>query len=115
MFFAGMAKQMGAIKITGTIGETCFYKMNGEYYARRKSSLSRKRVKTSKAFKETMRYAGLMAKASVISSTIYQLLPKKKKSRKLYQQLTGKAMQLLKQDLSKTETVKRLKAFVKKL
>lgn len=105
-----MAKQVGQIKIKGTIGGICFYKLDGNYYARTKSSLSGKRVKTSKAFQETMRYADLFAKASVIGSTIYRLLPKNKRDRKLYQQLTGKAMRMLKKGLTEKQVIKSLKA-----
>ncbi len=104
-----MAKQVGTIKIKGTIGSICLYKLDGNFYARTKSSLDGKRVKKSKAFRETMRYARLFAKASVIGSTIYRMLPKDKRSRKVYQQLTGKAMKMLKDDLSEKEVIKKLK------
>jgi ribosomal protein L13 len=104
-----MAKQAGIIKIKGTIDGICFYKLDGNYYARTKSSLDSKRVKTSKPFRETMRYARLFAKASVIGSTIYRMLPKDKRSRNVYQQLTGKAMKMLKDDLSEKEVIKKLK------
>lgn len=86
-----MAKQAGMIKIEGTIDGICFYKLDGNYYARAKSSLDGKRVKKSKAFRQTMRYARIFAKASVIGSTIHRMLPEDKRSRKVYQQLTGKA------------------------
>jgi len=45
-----VAKQIGATKITGTIQNICFYKMEGQYYARQKSSLTGKRVKKDPAF-----------------------------------------------------------------
>jgi hypothetical protein len=37
-----MAKQIGDIKITGTYDNVTYYKMDGEYYARSKSSLTGK-------------------------------------------------------------------------
>lgn len=108
-FLGCMAKQTGPIKITGTIDNTCFYKLEGEYYARQKSSLSRRRVKTSTAFKETMRYAGLLAKASVIASKVYSVLPPEKKNRKVYQQLTGKAMRMLKDSVDEGKVLRLLR------
>ena len=93
-----MAKQAGPIKISGTISEICFYQLYEEYYARRKSTLSGKRVKKDPAFKETMHYAELLAVASKIASAIYSKLPSEQKSRKKYQAMTGKAMQLLKNE-----------------
>lgn len=104
-----MAKQVGTIKIKGTIDGICFYKLAGNYYARTKSSLDGKRVKKSRSFGETMRYARLFAKASVIGSTIYRMLPKNEKDRKVYQQLTGKAMKMLKDGLNEKEVIKKLK------
>jgi hypothetical protein len=92
-----MAKQAGTIKIRGAIGDICFYRLHDEYYARTKSSLSAKRVKYHPAFKETMKYAALLACASKIASVIYKRLPKEEKSRKKYQAMTGQAMLLLKE------------------
>jgi hypothetical protein len=108
-----MAVQTGVIKITGTISGICFYKLHGKHYARLKSSLSSKRVKNSPAFSNTMRYARLLATASVIGSEVYRLLPKEKKGRKVYQQLTGKAMKMLREGLNKREVSDKLKTEIK--
>jgi len=99
-----MAKQAGTIKVSGTIGDICFYRLYEEHYARAKSSLSGKRVKHNPVFKETMKYAALLACASKIASVIYKRLPKEQKSRKKYQAMTGHAMQLLKKKMD-IETV----------
>jgi hypothetical protein len=95
-----MAKQAGTIKIKGTIGDICFYRLHEEHYARTKSSLSAKRVKHHPAFKETMKYAALLACASKIASVIYKRLPKEQKSRKKYQAMTGQTMRLLKEKMN---------------
>src|SRR4030095_6884031 len=102
-----MAKQAGPIKISGTIGDICFYQLHEEYYARTKSSLSGKRVKKDPAFKLTMQYAGLLACASKIASVVYKKLGAEEKSRKKYQEMTGKAMQLLKKEMD-SETIMEL-------
>jgi hypothetical protein len=95
-----MAKQAGAIKIQGTIGDICFYRLHEEHYARTKSSLSAKRVKHDPAFDATMKYAALLACASKIASVMYKQLPKEQKSRKRYQAMTGQAMRLLKEKMN---------------
>jgi hypothetical protein len=95
-----MAKQAGTIKISGTIGDICFYRLYEEHYARTKSSLSAKRVKNEPAFKETMKYAALLACASKIASVIYKRLPQEEKSRKKYQAMTGQAMRLVKEKMN---------------
>ena len=95
-----MAKQAGTIKISGTIGDICFYRLYEEHYARTKSSLSAKRVKHDPAFKETMKNAALLACASKIASVIYKRLSKEEKSRKKYQAMTGQVMRLIKEKMN---------------
>ena len=90
-----MAKQIGPYKITGTIQNICYYKMDGQYYARLKSSLDGKRVKTDPAFAETMRYAELLGRASKLVSTVYHRIPKEERSRELFKRLTGETMKEL--------------------
>jgi hypothetical protein len=71
------------------------YMRNGKLYARSRTSLSGLRVKTDPAFKPTMEYAELMARASKIGSEVYQVVPQNKKQRSLYNKITGRAMKLL--------------------
>jgi hypothetical protein len=91
-----MAKQIGPIRVTGTVQNLCFYKMEGKYYVRAKSSLNGKRVKKDKAFKQTMAYANLLARASKIAAAFYRKLTKEERGLKIYRELTGKVMQELK-------------------
>ena len=90
-----MAKQAGTYHITGCKGNLCFYKMDGKYYVRMKSSLTGKRVKKSPAFKRTMQYAALLADASKIASALYKTLPTDSKGIEVFRMLSGKAMKLL--------------------
>jgi len=98
-----MSKQCGPVYITGTVKGICYYRMNGKYYARRKSTLSRKRVKKDKAFALTRKYAELLGMASSIAARVYRLLPKAQKQLSLYRAMTGKAMGMLKQGVSEEE------------
>jgi hypothetical protein len=100
-----MAKQAGPFFITGTIDQVCFYKLDKAYYARSKSSLTRKRVLRDPAFKETRRHAELMGKASTIASLIYRGLPEEQQLHSLYRKLTGRAFRLLKENKTKKEIV----------
>jgi len=96
-----MAKQVGPVFLTGTVGNVTYYKMDGQYYARSKSSLSRKRVKRSRSFKRTMEYADWLAQASKIAAAIYRLFPRKTRQHDDYRTITGQAMQLLKSGVEK--------------
>src|SRR5690606_36623465 len=92
----GMAKQHGPHYVTGTYNGICFYRMDGRYYARRKSTLSGKRVKRDPSFTLTMVYANIMAQASQLAAGVYRQLPAARRKHALYRALTGQAMQLLK-------------------
>ncbi|HLP37349.1 hypothetical protein [Lacibacter sp.] len=85
-----MATQIGLLQIIGTVHGICFYKMDGKYYARKKSSLSAERVKQDPAFVETMRYANQMGNASKIASTIYrQIVPQHERSRDKFREVVS--------------------------
>jgi hypothetical protein len=84
--------------------------MNGQYYARKKSSLSGKRVKRDPKFENTRRYAGYMAQASQIAAAVYRSLPKEERQHALYREMTGKALQLLKEGLEEAAIRERLQA-----
>jgi hypothetical protein len=88
-----MAKQIGLFKITGSFGGICFYRLDGIYYARAKSSLYGKRVRTDPAFKETMKYANRLGNASKIASALYrEIVPKHERSRGKYREVVGMVM-----------------------
>ncbi len=94
-----MAKQIaGLCFLEGTIDDLTFYKMEGQYYVRVKSSLSSKRVKTSPEFKWTMIYARLLARASKIGSAVYNGLPPGWRQFWMYRSFTGEAFTLLKEE-----------------
>ena len=80
--------------------------MAGKYYVRVISSLQGEQVRKDPAFKRTMQYAGLLARASKIASRIYRGLPEKEHG--FYRRLTGMAMRLLKQGRTSEEAFEAL-------
>lgn len=91
-----MAKQIAGLCFwEGTFDDLTFYKMDRQYYARAKSSLSSKRVKTSAEFKRTMVLAGLLARASKIGTQVYKALPPGWWQFWMYRGFTGEAFTLL--------------------
>jgi hypothetical protein len=110
-----MARQTGVHKITGTIGNLCFYKMEEKFYVRTRSSLTSKRVKNDPKFKQTMQYANLLAEASTIASSLYKKLNERQKIKGLYRKLTGEVMYLLKKGITRTKATHELeKIYCKK-
>ena len=102
-----MAKQSGPIKVRGTVQGITFYKLGDEYYARQKSSLDAKRIKTDPAFANTRKENELLAQASPTASRVYQQL---KPNSILYQyrKLTAEARRLYKQGLKEKTVTRRL-------
>ncbi|MGH2644270.1 MAG: hypothetical protein ACRDE2_09995 [Chitinophagaceae bacterium] len=96
-----MAKQCGPYKITGTIDNVCFYRMNDSYYVRMKSSITRKQVMKDPAFRRTREHAALLGEASKIASGVYRQITGERKKHAIYRELTGKAMRLLKEGRDK--------------
>jgi hypothetical protein len=99
-----MAKLCGPLFITGTIDNACFYGMHGNYYVRRKSSLTRKRVLKDPKFQLTQVHAALLGEASKIASRVYRLITGERKKHALYREITGKAIYLLKEGKDKEDT-----------
>jgi hypothetical protein len=94
-----MAKQCGPVYFEKTWDDLVFYKLCGEYYARVKSTLTAKRVKTSAEFARTMYSANRMARASKIGSAIYRALPPGWRQFWMYRSFTGEAFLMLKTEL----------------
>jgi hypothetical protein len=98
-----MALQCGPLLITGTIDNVCFYKLHGKYYARMKSSLTRKRVLKDPKFQLTRAHATIMGQASKIASRVYRLITGEHKKHALYREITGKAIYILWEGKDKEE------------
>ncbi|TAN01968.1 MAG: hypothetical protein EPN39_00865 [Chitinophagaceae bacterium] len=96
-----MPLQCGPLLITGTIDDVCFYQMEGQYYARRKSSLTRKRVLKDPKFLLTRVHAVLLGEASKIASRVYRQITGERKKHALYREITGKAIYLLREGKDK--------------
>ncbi|NII25499.1 hypothetical protein HB364_10425 [Pseudoflavitalea sp. X16] len=75
---------------------------------RTRSSLTGERVKKDPAFRKTMQFAGLLAKASRIGSAVYALVPADRKQHSLYRKLTGEAMTWLKYQWKETDIIEYL-------
>ena len=98
-----MAKQCGPIFLECTWDDLTFYKMDSQYYVRKKSRLTREKVLTHKAFERTRRYANLLALASKIASSIYSDLPIHWRQFWMFRYYTGEAFSMLKEKATAQE------------
>ena len=100
-----MAKQVGEIKIVGTFADITFYKMDGQYYARMKSSLTGKRVKRDPRFARTMQSAHRLGRGSQLASKVYHSLPRAERVYALYKELKSMAVLALKEGKREAEVL----------
>jgi hypothetical protein len=112
---AVMAKQAGDIKITGTVDDVSFYKMQGAYYVRRKSSLTGKKFWKDKAFEGSRESCSRFARGNVLASEVYRNLDKEKRSYSLFLCLKKKAIELLKNKIDEERMISLLQQYVKEL
>jgi hypothetical protein len=110
-----MARQIGDIKIRGTIGDVTFYRMDGEYYARMKSSLTAKKVKTHPHFALTRMYAKWLGEASKLASEVYRTLPKDERKYAVFCRLKTVAHKLVKEGVVREEVLAELGKLVQEI
>ena len=106
--FANMARQAGDIRITGTIDDFCFYKMDNVYYVRMKSRLTGKRFWRDKAFEGSRMSCNRFAEGNRIASKVYRMVEGKDRVYKLFCFLKNRAICLLKEAKSVEEVEKTL-------
>jgi hypothetical protein len=107
-----MARQVGDTIITKTTDSLVFYKMDGKGYVRMKSSLTRKRFKTSKRFANSRKSAERFAKGNRIASEVYNTIPATERKYAMFLQLKSAAIALLKAGTADSEVKVTLTALI---
>lgn len=107
LYIVVMAKQAGEIFIEGSFDDLCFYKMDGKYYVRRRSSLGSKRFWKHKAFDGSRKSCKRFADGNKLASKLYRIVEAEKRVYKLFCFLKKKAVLLLKEgkNLAEAEEV----------
>lgn len=90
-----MAKQVGPILITGTLGGITFYNRLGTWVARKKTLLNKKRVTTDPAFEASAQASARFGIAAKLAKAIYWQLPVHKRGRGVIGKITGLANRML--------------------
>ena len=105
-----MARQTGILPLTGTIGGITFYRMQGAYYARSKSSLDKKRIYRDKAFTRTLQNARWFGRAVTLAREVYrQNFERSNKNRiKVWYPLRNRAQELVREGVEEVEIRRKL-------
>lgn len=109
-----MARQTGDFKITGTIDCITFYEMQGQYYARMKSSLTGKRFWKDKAFEGSRKSCSRLGRGSILASMAYRSIDKEKRKYALFCFLKREAIQLLKKGMDEVIVANALQQYLKR-
>jgi hypothetical protein len=107
-----MAKQVGDIKVTGTIEDICFYRMEGNYYVRMKSSLTGKRFWRDKAFEGSRRSCARFASGNRLASQVYRSIEKKKRYYPIFCSLKTRAIELIRKGLGEEDVINALQFYL---
>ncbi len=99
-----MAKQMEGF-IEGTIDDITFYKMGDEYYARMKSSLTRKRFFRDKAFEGSRRSFQRFGRGNQLASVVYNEIEKEKREYALFCRMRSVAIRMIKEGSNENEVM----------
>jgi hypothetical protein len=98
-----MAKQAGDYFIEGTIDDLTYYKMEGKYYVRMKSSLTGKKFWKHKTFERSRESCKRFSEGNRLASRLYRMIKKEKRQYKLFCFLKKKSILLLKEGKSLIE------------
>ncbi len=74
-------KQIGIVPLTGTIGNITFYEKDGEYRARKKTSLTKQRIMNDPSYEAFRENLSEIKSQSIATSSILSALPKTLKVR----------------------------------
>jgi len=95
-----MAKQVGTLFIEGTIDDLTYYKMEGNYYVRMKSSLTSKKFWKSKTFERSRESCRRFSEGNKLASRLYSMLEKERRVYSLFCFLKRRAILLFKEGKS---------------
>ena len=104
-----MAKQAEGF-LVGTYDDITFYKMEGQYYARRKSSLTGKKFWKHKAFEGSRRSCGRFGRGNQLASLVYNEIAEEERQYVLYCRMKREAIAMLKAGKSEEDVIASLRA-----
>jgi hypothetical protein len=96
-----MAKQLGTMKIVGTVGNITYYRSQGKFFARLKTGVSKKRMATDPCFENSRRHAmefGEAAKAGKLLRLAFRQQMKNIADTKITSRLTKELLTVLRTD-----------------
>jgi hypothetical protein len=105
-----MAKQTGPFVFEGTVGDATGYKMNGKYYLKTKSEISRRRIREHRNFSLTRRNAKWFGEAVKLAQKIYYELDRcDRNQHKVWYPMRNRAQELVRKGTPEEEIIRLLR------
>src|SRR5689334_12173924 len=103
-----MARQVGDIKVVGTMDNLCFYEMEGKYYVRMKPGPDRKQFFKGAKYAPQREASKRMILSAQLVSLVYQQIPKEKKKYQVCCEMQKRAALLIKGGMELSEIIEQL-------
>ncbi len=103
-----MAYQEGIIQFRGTDLSITYYRMNGQYHVRAKSSLTGKKFWKHPCFENSRRSCRRFATGNKLASKVYRSLPNEKRQYALFCILKSLAIEAIKQGVEEEDIIQQL-------
>ena len=100
-----MARQAGPIPFTGTLGEITGYQVNGKFFMKRKSEVSRYRLLHSASYAASRETSSQFGDTSSITSEVYRQLPKGAGGGKAWQAMRRRTQAMVKKQLPRQQII----------
>lgn len=102
-----MAKQQGIFKFTGTIQNVTGYEMNGRFYIKAKSEISRRKMRYDPCFANTRRAQRYFSSAQKLAKEVYtRHMKREDRYLENWYRLRNRAQELLRTDMPREAALK---------
>lgn len=96
--------------LVGTYDDITFYKMEGNYYARMKSSLTGKKFRTHKAFEGSRRSCNRFGRGNKLASMVYKEIPEENRKYDVFCSMKSAAIAMIKAGKEESDVIDGLRA-----
>ncbi|HEY0751444.1 MAG TPA: hypothetical protein VGD26_09815 [Chitinophagaceae bacterium] len=103
-----MARQIEGF-LVGTYDDMTFYKMEGKYYARKKSSLTGTKYRTHKSFEGSRRSNGRFGMGNKIASQVYREIPEQEREYELFCKMKSASIAMIKAGKEESDVIEGLR------
>ena len=92
-------------RMSATVGDHTYYMRRGKFCMRRRTSLNKERILSDPSFKAFRNCSSQFGEASLLATSIYKQLPKKKRKFGVIGKLTGEIYKLIRAGMGRKKII----------